>query len=135
MTFTRKVLVAVGIILCLTGLTAAGWVIWSRANSSAEPQPSVAELKRQEDFQEQALPILAEFKNQYRADDSGVTQAAATQARDKLLALTVPGSFKDLDISLVVALGKFTPADSAEGKRAYNQIIDRYSWLTSVKLP
>ena len=86
------------------------------------------------DYKKEAKAILQEYYELINKDDLKTEELRAV--RDKLLALKVPAKFKDLHLSLVLAVAKIEKSladDSKEGRiagrEAINEIKANYTWL------
>lgn len=86
------------------------------------------------DYKKEAKAILQEYYELIDKDDLKTEELRAV--RDKLLALKVPAKFKDLHLSLVLAVAKIEKSladDSKEGRiagqEAINEIKANYTWL------
>jgi hypothetical protein len=131
----KKTAVCLGIFFAVVGMIAIYKKVVVKNIPGSPSTASANELKLQTSYEAEVRPILAEFKKQYNSSEKSKVGAAASQARENLLKVTVPASYKDLHIDLVIVLGKFNNQAVEAIAAEYNEVIDRNSWLASEKLP
>lgn len=137
MTSSVKIsLAAVGLIMVFAGLIT--WInlnmmeLDRAASLEARRKPAVDLVKLDTDYRQQVRQIIV----RYAAVEDNLAEHQLAQFRNELLALFVPGKFKQLHVDLIFAMNQQIEGlkTGDEGKKLAGQAVirqakDHYAWL------